>query len=70
MLPYYIGEYEPNKKYIDSESAREIVIKEENKMVVKRRFERIYNMMECKSYMKNEDILENKELIVYGFKHI
>ena len=26
--------------------------------------------MECKSYMKNEDILENKEIFVYGFKHI
>ena len=27
-------------------------------------------MMECKSYMKNEDFPENKELIIYGFKHI
>ena len=43
---------------------------EYDKMVVKRRFERIYNMMECKSYMKNEDIPENKEIFVYGFKHI
>ena len=39
-------------------------------MVVKRRFERIYNVMECKSYMKNEDIPENKETIIYGLKHI
>ena len=45
-------------------------MKEENQMVVKRRFERIYKMMECKSYMKNKDIPENKELFVYGFKHI
>ena len=27
-------------------------------------------MMECKSYMKNKDIPENKEIFVHGFKHI
>ena len=26
-------------------------------------------MMECKSYLKNEDIPENKETFVYGLKH-
>ena len=26
--------------------------------------------MECKSYMKNEDIPENKETNIYGLKHI
>ena len=27
-------------------------------------------MMECKSYMKNEDVPEHKEIFVYGFKHV
>ena len=26
--------------------------------------------MECKSYMKNKDVPENKEIFFYGFKHI
>ena len=39
-------------------------------MVIKRRFERLYNMIQCKLYMKNEDIPENKDVLVYGFKHI
>ena len=38
-------------------------------MVVKRRFERMYNMMNCKSYMKKGDLPENKEMFFYGFKH-
>ena len=38
-------------------------------MVVKRRFDRIFNMMDCESYMKNEDIPENKDIYVYGLKH-
>ena len=45
-------------------------MKEDDKMIVKRRFERINNMMECKSYIKNEKISGNKELFIYGFKHI
>ena len=27
-------------------------------------------MMDCKSYTKNEDIPENKEIFVYSFKHV
>ena len=27
-------------------------------------------MTECKSYMKNENIPENKEKFIHGFKHI
>ena len=45
-------------------------MKKDNKMVVKRRFERINIMMESKSYVKNEVISENTEIFVYGFKHI
>ena len=37
-------------------------MEEDYKMFVKRRFERIYNMMECKPYMENEDTPENKEI--------
>ena len=64
MLPHCDGIYEPEQNIIDFESARETSMKEDYKMVVKTRFERIYNKMECKSYMKNEDIPENKEIIV------
>ena len=70
MFPYYEGVYEPRHINIDFESAKEILMKEDYKMIVKRRFERIYNMMDHKSYTKNEDIPENKEIFIYGFKHV
>ena len=70
MLSCYVGKYEPMQN-IDFESAKEILMKEDNKMIVQRRLERIFNMMmDCKSYTKNEDISENKEIFVYGFKHV
>ena len=65
MLPYYVGKYEPKQNNIDFESAKDILMKEDDKMVVKRRFERIYNMMlDFKSYIKYEDIPENKEIFI------
>ena len=64
MLPYYGGQYELRRNNSDFESAREISLKEDNKMVVEKRFERISNMMECKSYIKNEDFSENKEIFI------
>ena len=67
MLPNYESVYEPKQNNIVFESAREVLMKEVYKMVVKRRFERINNLMECKSYIKNEDTSENKEIFVYGF---
>ena len=70
LLPYYIDEYEPKQNKIDFESAREIFMKEDDKVVVKRHFEWIVNLTECKSYIKNEDILEDKDLLFNGFKHI
>ena len=70
MLPYYVGNYEPIQNNIDFESAKEILMKEDNKMIVKRRFERIRNMMDYKSYTKNEDIPENKEIFIHSFKHV
>ena len=59
MLPYYEGVYEPKQNIIDFESAREILMKEDYKIVEKRRFERINDMITCKSYIKYEDIPEN-----------
>ena len=41
MLPHYESKYKPKQNIIDFESAREILMEEEYKMVVKRRFERI-----------------------------
>ena len=48
MLPYYISEYELKLKNIGFEFVRELLMKEEDKMVVKRRFERLENLMEVK----------------------
>ena len=45
-------------------------MKEDDKMVVKRRFDRIYNAMENMAYTSYEYFPENKEIFVYGFKHI
>ena len=71
MLPYYKGIYEHKQNNIDFESAKEILMEADKKMVVKRRFEKIFEMMmEFKSYTKNEDISENKEIFIYGFKHV
>ena len=70
MLPYYEREHEPKQNNIDFESVREMLMKEDFKMVVKRQFERVDNMMKCKSYMINEVIPENKEIFLYGLKRI
>ena len=71
MLPHYVGKYEPKQYNIDFEPAREILRKEDYKMVVKIRSERIhYTMMDCKTYTKNENIPENKEIFIYSFKHV
>ena len=39
-------------------------------MIEKRRFERIYIAIESMTYTKYEDISENKEIFIYGFKHV
>ena len=71
MLPLYEGRYDPTRNNIDFESAKELLMIEDNKMFINRRFERIRNMMlDCKSYTNNEDIPENKEIFVYRFKHV
>ena len=48
MLPYYESKYETKKNNIDFETAKEISMKEDYKMVEKRRFERINDMITCK----------------------
>ena len=71
MFPHYEGKYDPKQNKIDFESAKKVLMKEDYKMIVKRRFERIYNMMlDCKSHTKNEDISENKDIFIYSFKHV
>ena len=66
MLPYYEGKYIPKQNNIDFESAKEVLMGADKKMVVKRRLARINNMMECKSCIKNEDISENKKTVIFG----
>ena len=39
-------------------------------MVEKRRFERIHIAIETMTYTKYKDFFENKEIFVYGFKHM
>ena len=71
MLPHYEGKYEPEQNNIDFESAKENLMKEDNKMIVQRQFERIFNMMiDYKLYTKKEDISENKEIFIYSFNHV
>ena len=76
LLSLYVGESSSREqvntlrqKNVDFQSAKEILMKEDDKMIVKRRFERIYNAIESMADTKYEDIPENKEVIVYGFKH-
>ena len=71
MLPHYVGINEHKQNKIDFDSAKDILKKEDDKMVVKRRFERIYNMMmDFKSYIKYEDIPENKEIFIHSSKPV
>ena len=71
MLPHYVGKYEPKQNNIDFESAKNILMEEDNKMIKQRRFERIYNMMmDFKTYIKYEDLPENKEIFIYSFKPV
>ena len=54
MLSYCEGEYERRQKMIRLETARGISMRVDNKNVVKRRFQRINIMMDCKSYIKSK----------------
>ena len=69
MFCHYEGIYEPRQYNIDFKTAKEILMKNIDKMFVKRRFERIYNAIETVNCTKYEDFFENKQIFVYGFKH-
>ena len=45
-------------------------MKEDVKMVEKRRIERINDMITCKSYKKYGNLPENKGIFINGFKHV
>ena len=70
MLPHYVGKYEPKQNNNNFESAKIILMKEDNKMILKRRFEKRYDAIESMSYTKYENITENKEIFIYGLKHV
>ena len=70
ILPHYEVVHEPKQNNIDFESDKDFLMKEDNKMVGKRRFERIYNAIESVTYKNYEDIPENKVIFNYGFKHV
>ena len=67
MLPYCEGKYERRQNNIDFETARKNLMKEDDKMILKRGFERINNRKVCKSFIKSEDIPQNKQIYT-GFK--
>ena len=68
ILPWYVGEYKPKTSITDFEAAKEVLLTSEKSMIGNRRFERINKLISCKSYIKSEDVPENKEIFVYGFK--
>ena len=70
MLPCYKSIYETRHINIDFESAKKFLMKKYYKMVEKRRFERLYDAIESMSYTKYENISENKEIFIYGIKHV
>ena len=70
ILPIYGNKNDPKQNIIDFESAEEILLTAEKPTIEKRRFERIKDMISCKSHIKHEEIPENKQILIYGFKHI
>ena len=69
-LTYYESEYEPRQTNLDFDTEREILVKENDKTFAERRFERINNMVAAKACINKKDLLENKKIFIYGFKHI
>ena len=69
MIPWYVGEYTQVQNAIDFESARELLMEADKKLVQSRRCESIRNMMICISYMEYEKTPENNEIFHQGFKN-
>ena len=63
MLPHYVGKYEPKQNNIDFETAKDILMEEDNKMIVKRRFERIRYMMDYYFTPKMKIFLKTKKYL-------
>ena len=70
MLPHFEGEYEAKQNNIDFESLKEKFMEADKKMLLERRIERRNKAADSLSYTKYEDIPQNKEKFVCGFKHI
>ena len=70
MLPYYDGKYNSKQIIPDFKSAKEVLMDTVKKMVGKRRLEMIFKAIETMTYTKYEDIPENEETFVHGFKHV
>ena len=70
MLPWCVGECKPKSSTSNFEAAKEVLVTTEKLMIEKKRFERKNDMIACKLYMKHEDVLENKEIFFYGYKHV
>ena len=68
MLPWYVGEYCPRQNIIDFESARELLMETDKRMVENRRFETINTMLESRSCAKNEENPESVEMFFLRFK--
>ena len=70
LLPFYVREYKPKISIINFKAAKEVLIISEKSLIEKRRFERIKFVTAYKTYIKNDNNTETKEIFVYGFKHI
>ena len=63
--PYNKGDYKPKQDKIYLESTPKFFMEENNKVVLKIRFERVCHMMEFKSYKKNKGFPEDQEIFVF-----
>ena len=64
MLLWYVGGYIPRRNDNDFESARENLMKKDDKVVEKRRFERICKKMHFTFYTVSDKIHESKEIFI------
>ena len=55
LLPWYAGEFTLRPSVKNIESAKEIVINAKKEMIESRRFNKISNMIDSKSCIKNEE---------------
>ena len=65
ILLWYVGEYKPKTSNLNFMAGKEFLICAGKPKIEIRRFETINDMIECKSYMKNEDVRDlNRYLFV------